>query len=105
MKILSVQNPVYSRENKTAIDCMVTTDRIGTVPFTATHDDKTVHSEKIWKELMAGKHGPIAPYILPPAQPEPVPDLAVQIFRLLKAKGILTGQDLHPSTLAEINGG
>lgn len=61
--ITSVTNPQYSKADNSSIDCIVTCDEIsGDHPFTARADDSMLHGRQLFADLLAGKHGAIAPY-------------------------------------------
>ena len=69
--ILSLKNPIYTKEDQTGIDCEIQFEEfannpsIATVPFHATADDPEPHGQEIYNDLKAGKYGPIAPYVAP----------------------------------------
>ena len=43
------------------IDCLVTFDDLGVLPFTASAVDTSEHGKKIWSDIQAGVWGPIEP--------------------------------------------
>lgn len=57
-----------ANEAGSAIDCLVTFDALGEVPFTATPNDVEEHGRAIWAAIQAGEGGEIAPY-----EPRPEP--------------------------------
>jgi hypothetical protein len=62
MQITAVKNPVYSRPDNSMIDCIITCKR-GNFPFTAAAQDPETHGKKLYADLLAGKYGPITPYV------------------------------------------
>lgn len=65
----SVAQPKFSNAEGTAIDCLVGFTYINAgepVPFTVTADDPEPHGRALFAALVAGDHGPIAPYEPPP---------------------------------------
>ena len=63
MQIVEVANPVYSKSDNSTIDVRATFDDGRVLPYTSGASDNEEHGKKLWEELQAGKHGPIAPYI------------------------------------------
>jgi hypothetical protein len=57
-----VTNPIYARADNSMIDCCVTFTKHGMLMFTATANDSEEHGKQIWKDLIAGKYGPVTPY-------------------------------------------
>lgn len=67
MNYTNVTNPIWSNAEHTAIDCEVTFDEIGTVPFTANPlDIGNPSSKQIFDECVAGDYGVVAEYVPPP---------------------------------------
>ncbi len=60
MNIEKVISPIYSREDNSAIDCLITVRGIE-YPYTATDHDWTDYGIQLWDDLNAGKYGVIAP--------------------------------------------
>lgn len=65
MEITAVSSPKYSSPNNSSIDCMVTFDTLGTVPYTAAAHDIESYGQALWSALIAGTFGPIAAYTAP----------------------------------------
>jgi len=67
--LTSLLNPRWANAEQTSIDCEITTSQFGTevLPFTADQNDIAAHGREIFADLVAGKYGPIAEYIAPPA--------------------------------------
>jgi hypothetical protein len=66
MNYTNVTNPKWSNEEHTIIDCEVTFDTIGTVPFTADPLDKgNPSSKQIFDECKNGDYGVVAEYVPP----------------------------------------
>lgn len=61
----------------TMINCQVTFDTLGTIPFTATATDYEAHGAEIFSRAVAGDFGAIAAYVAPPA---PIP--SCQLWQL-----------------------
>lgn len=74
MKITSVLNPRWSNVEQTTIDCEITTSQLGdeVLPFTASLNDVEAHGRAIFADIIAGKYGPIAEYVAPSEQVQPV---------------------------------
>ncbi len=67
MKYTNVTNPIWANAKHNAIDCEVTFDEIGTVPFTANPlDTSNPSSKQIFDECVAGDYGVVAEYVPPP---------------------------------------
>ena len=67
MNYTNVTNPKWSNAEHTIIDCEVTFDDIGTVPFTADPlDTSNLSSKQIFNECVKGDYGVIAEYVPPP---------------------------------------
>lgn len=62
MKYTTVTNPKFSSPDNSKIDCLVTFDKIGTVPFTASAEDLETHSIEIYNRALSGEFGPIAAF-------------------------------------------
>jgi len=64
MNYTNVTNPIWSSAEHNAIDCEVTFDEIGTVPFTANPlDTSNPSSKQIFDECVEGKWGNIAEFV------------------------------------------
>lgn len=76
-EILSVRNPQWADENRTAINCLVRTNTLHEeLPFTASPNDSETHGRETFARCLAGEFGEIAPMgpklsEQPPPQPEP----------------------------------
>lgn len=58
--------PAYADAGGAAIRCFVRIDaKSRAVPFLATATDTEAHGAELFAELVAGKHGPVAPYAPP----------------------------------------
>lgn len=67
MNYTNVTNLKWADQAHTIIDCEVTFDEIGTVPFTANPlDTSNPSSKQIYDECVAGKYGVVAEYVPPP---------------------------------------
>jgi hypothetical protein len=85
----TVANPVYSRADHSAINCTVTFDDLGALPFTASSDDVEAHSVEIFNRAVAGEFGAVAAYVSPPAPvPETISDR--QFFQALALQGTIS---------------
>jgi len=66
MNYTNVTNPKWSNAEHSTIDCEVTFDNIGTVPFTANPlDTSNPSSKQIFDECKNGNHGVIAEWTPP----------------------------------------
>jgi hypothetical protein len=63
MNYTNLINPKWSNKEHTLIDCEVTFDEIGTVPFTANPNDNYAHTKQIFNECVEGKWGDIAEFV------------------------------------------
>jgi len=69
-----VKNPVYFREDKSIINCIVKFAEYDTEhPYSATSHDVVAHGKQLYSDLIAGKYGEIADYVAPPEPPAPTP--------------------------------
>jgi hypothetical protein len=64
--LISVTNPIWANEEHTLIDCQITTSQFGDeiLPFTASLSDVELHGKVIFNDLISGKYGPIAEYVI-----------------------------------------
>ncbi len=62
MNITKVENPIFSKDDNTQIDCIITCDK-GIFSFTARADDVMPYGACLFSDLMIGNYGPIAPYV------------------------------------------
>ena len=67
MNYSKVENPTWN-EAKTSIDCLVTFDGLGAVPFAATQTDIYPHTIEIYNRCIAGDFGPVADYVKRPEE-------------------------------------
>lgn len=83
MNYTNVQNLKWSNQEHTLIDCEVTFETIGTVPFTASLNDTEQHGRDIYAKAVANEFGIISEYVGPPvvfAPTQPtVSDLQAQL--------------------------
>ena len=65
--LTSVSNPKWANEEKTIIDCVITTSQFGErpLPFSATSYDSEPHGRQIFADLAAGKYGVVADFVPP----------------------------------------
>jgi hypothetical protein len=67
MNYINVTNPIWSNQEHSTIDCEVTFETIGTVPFTANPlDTSNPSSKQIFDQCAAGDYGVVAEYVPPP---------------------------------------
>jgi len=66
MQYSSVQSPIWADPDHTAINCRVTFEGLGEVPYTASPTDTVAHSREIFEAAIGGQFGAIAPYVEPP---------------------------------------
>ena len=68
-----MKTPVYSKEDRSAIDCILKLAAFDfEIPFTASLDDVEPHGAAIYQALLAGEAGPIGAYVPPPEPIVPV---------------------------------
>jgi hypothetical protein len=64
MNYTNVTNPIWAGAEHYTIDCEVTFDEIGTVPFTANPlDTSNPLSKQIFDQCVAGDYGVVAEYV------------------------------------------
>jgi hypothetical protein len=63
MKYSTVVNPVWADPDHRQINCTVTFDGLGTVPFSASPNDVADHGREIYADCVAGQYGPIAEFV------------------------------------------
>jgi len=69
-----IRNPVWANPEHTLLDCLVTFNTLGEVPFTSSLTD-TDYSYEIFSKCSAGDFGPVGEYVEPvitPAIDQPV---------------------------------
>jgi hypothetical protein len=83
LNLTSLADPVWSNENHTAINCVVTFAEYGetSMPFTADKDDCEVHGVDIFNRLVAGEFGDIGAYV--PLIPAPTKSLGTNKVTVL----------------------
>jgi len=94
MTPISVQNLVYSREDKTAIDCVVVFQELADrfpdgMPYTACENDLEEHTRLIFANAVAGMYGPIADWVPPSLEELSLLARAQRDSRLLELDGIV----------------
>lgn len=62
MQVIAARNPVLLSED--AVDLLVTFDKLGEVPFTATKNDSTSYGRDLYTRALAGEFGKIASTVL-----------------------------------------
>ena len=71
--MISVKNPVWANEEKTAVSCDVIIPWISTTEyygFCAYRDGDTEFSRSVFSSVKAGNHGPVAPFVRSVAVPQ-----------------------------------
>jgi len=63
MDYSTVTNLSYVNAEETIIDCTVTFDGIGTVPFTASPNDPESYGQEIYAKAKAGDFGVVSPFV------------------------------------------
>lgn len=66
-EVISAQAPTFTEDGK-CISLLVTFDKLGEIPFTASPDDVEEHGRRIYADALEGKYGAITPY-MPPEVP------------------------------------
>ena len=70
MNYSNIKNPIWANAENTTIDCLVTFETLGEVPFTASLTD-TDYSYEIFIRCNSGEFGPVGAYAVPVAIPAP----------------------------------
>ena len=95
MNYTNVTNPKWTSAEHTTIDCEVTFDEIGTVPFTANPlDTSNPSSKQIFDECVAGKFGVIAEWT-PPTMEQLAENARAQRDALLQELDSIVGNPLR----------
>ncbi len=70
MTYSTIENLIYANAEKTIINCTVTFEGIGTVPFTASPNDPENYGKEIYTKAKAGDFGVVADFVpyTPPIQ-------------------------------------
>ena len=64
--VVTLTNPIYTRVDKTGIDCKIKFAELDMViDFHSTLEDPEPYGKQIYANLIAGKYGPIADYVEP----------------------------------------
>lgn len=73
--LTSLSNPRWANEERTVIDCEITTSQFGdeVLPFTASPNDCEAHGRALFERIVAGEFGPIGEYVAPEPAPTPTP--------------------------------
>lgn len=81
----AVENPVYSKPDNSAIDCMVTVSEDSdhqyagqTHPFTCVANDPESYGAELWVALQAGTYGAIGTYVAPTLTPQQLGAAAIK---------------------------
>lgn len=70
--IIGCTDPAWSNVAQTSIVCKVTTREAGgPFLFNAMESDPEPHGKQLWQDLIAGRYGPIAPYVAPITMQKP----------------------------------
>ncbi|MBM1872929.1 hypothetical protein [Pseudosulfitobacter pseudonitzschiae] len=65
MEYSNVTDLVWADEAQTSLNCTVTFEGVGAVPFTATADDTEAHGREIFERAGNGDFGAIQAYVVP----------------------------------------
>ena len=73
--LTSLTNPVWADEEKTRINCVITTSQFGDeqLPFTADKNDVEQHGRIIFNDIVAGVYGSIGDYVPPITSVDNIP--------------------------------
>lgn len=72
------KNPQYAAPDNSLINVEWNHPEFGWIPFTASPDDVEQHCRDIYAAAIAGEYGPVAHYVAPPPEPEPVPQVVTR---------------------------
>lgn len=106
MNYTNVLTPQWMDAAHTAINLMLVTEGLGTIPFTAAHHDSTSYGPEIYARVVAGEYGEIAAYE-PPTDAELLPAAKSQQQRLMHEAGLAVAPlqdalDLGLATAAQV---
>lgn len=84
-ELTSLTNPRWANDEKTAIDCQITTSQFGdeVLPFTASKFDVEPHGRNIFNDIVAGAYGPIGEYVAPPPPQNTATEASGQIPQVI----------------------
>jgi len=94
-QITHVTDRIYSKADRSAIDCTVTFDDGNTYPYTAVPNDSTDYGVKLWTDLLAGVHGSISAF---PGVPQATLLAAFEAHRTRLAEGGFTFNGMTVAT-------
>jgi hypothetical protein len=94
MNYTNVTNLKWANQEHNLIDCEVTFDQIGNVPFTATPNDTEEHGRDIYTRALAGEFGEIAEWT-PPTTEELAANARGQRDNLLAELDSIVGNPLR----------
>ena len=101
MNYTNVTNPTWANAEHTSIDCKVTFDEIGTVPFTANPlDTSNPSSKQIFDQCVAGDYGVIAEYVPPPPYVPTAEDNKATAINLLQQTDWATIADVANANIS-----
>lgn len=67
---MEIRNAIYNEVG--TIDCEINHPKLGWIPFTASPDDDEELGRQIHADILAGRAGPVAPYVAPLPSPEQI---------------------------------
>lgn len=95
MNYSDVTNPQWGDAAQTVINCNVTFDDVGEVPFTANPNDIYEHGRQIFADCVSGKYGAIAAYTPPPPYVLTAQDNKAEAERRLQATDWVNQPDVY----------
>lgn len=102
MKYTAVQSLAWGNAEHTSVNAVVTFDKIGAVPFSASADDPEAHGQEIFAKAVAGQFGAVAAYVAP-VQDNSVPQSVtpLQARKALRQAGLKAQVDAYVATLSD----
>ncbi|MGO4003741.1 tail fiber assembly protein [Pseudomonas fluorescens] len=88
MNYTDVSNPQWANAEHSAINLLLVTETLASMPFTATPDDSTNYGPEIYQRAVAGDFGEIADYE-PPTDAALLPAARAQLKRLMQDAGLV----------------
>jgi hypothetical protein len=87
MKYTTINNIAWGDVEKKTILCNVNFKNLGVVKFTASPLDTEAHGQEIYKRVVAGDFGPIAPYVALPTIIPTISPLQALLWLSMHGKG------------------
>lgn len=64
-RYIQVRQLQWANADRSAVDCLVTFETLGEVPFTAIQNDSEEHGREIFADIISGRYGAISSFVPP----------------------------------------